>query len=116
MPGGDCESSRWHHDKSREEAHSLGVKEKVMQASLDELSENLMNVASNTSHETTGALRRADELAQEARRVNANLNEAGKCVDDLNERIQKFETHIKAQGFNGTGAYCLEAQDDWWDS
>ena len=41
-----------------EEAHSLGVKEKVIQAALDGLSENLTDVASNTSHETTGALRR----------------------------------------------------------
>ena len=93
MPGGDCESSSWHHDKSREEAHSLGVKEKVMQAALDGLSENLTNVASNTSHETTGALRRADESAQEARRVNAVLNEADKCVEDLNECLQKLETN-----------------------
>ena len=76
-----------------EEAHSLGVKEKVIQAALDGLSEILTDVASNTSHETTVALRRADESAQEAPRVNAVLNEADKCVEDLNERLQKLETN-----------------------
>ena len=83
----------------REEVRNLGMKDRVLETGVEEVQDNLMNVATNCAAQTTEAIRKAEDLIKEAHRVNGVLTEADRCVHNLNQRMEKVE-EIKRDGQN----------------
>ena len=75
---------------------------KNMADSLAQQEDSLAQHATNTASEMTSAMRNADMLIAEARRVEAVLGEADKCFHNLNGRLGKLEsTPDRAQSREG---------------
>ena len=85
-----------------EDVRESGVKNKIMETAMEEVQEQMVNVATAAAQEVTNALRRVEDLVREAQRVDGVLSEADKCVRNLNMRMETMEKKDKnAHGQRG---------------
>ena len=73
------------------DVREAGVKNKIMETAMEEVQEQMVNVATAAAQEVTNAPRKCEELVEEAQRVNGVLTEADKCVRNLNMRMEAVE-------------------------